>query len=74
MNRLHPPTDRRCQIYITGKQTDEAHSRALDRCQNEGSHWEKWGGCLCGDPDSDVCEGDFWSWECDGEHAAEASP
>lgn len=56
----HPPADTRCQIYIG--------SAELFRCQNEGTHWEKWGGCSCTKSDPDVCEADYFSWECDGEH------
>ena len=57
----HPPADRRCQIYVTGPE--------LSRCRNEGDHWVKWNGCECGEPDPDICEDDFFSWECAGEHA-----
>lgn len=60
---MHPPADRRCQIYV-GNDED----RNLDRCSNEGTHWEKWAGCHCADPDTHVCEGDFYSWECESPH------
>lgn len=63
---MHPPTNRRCQIYVVA----EGESSHLPRCTNEGTHWEKWGGCDC--IDTDVCEGDYFSWECDGDHAIEA--
>lgn len=56
----HPPVDRRCQIYIGEPE--------LFRCRNEGTHWEKWGGCDCLEPDGEVCEEDFYSWECGGDH------
>ena len=60
----HPPADRRCQIYL---HPDPA-SRDLHRCVNTGTHWEKWPGCGCEPCDPDSCEGDFYSWECDGDH------
>ncbi len=60
----HPPADRRCQIYVGYPESY--------RCVNEGNHWEKWGGCQCGDPDPDICESDFFSWECDGSHVLPA--
>lgn len=56
----HPPADRRCQIY--------GGTAALMRCQNPGTHWERWMGCGCDPEDPDICESDFFSWECDGEH------
>lgn len=56
----HPPADTRCQIY-TGQPE-------LLRCLNEGTHWEQWGGCHCADTDPEVCEADYFSWECDGNH------
>lgn len=55
---MHPPANRRCQIY--------GHTSV--RCINEGTHWEKWGGCGCDAPDAETCEKDFFSWECDGPH------
>lgn len=63
---MHPPASRRCQIYFTQDPQDE---ESLQRCPNEGTHWEKWSGCECPEPDHDVCvTGDFYSWECDGVH------
>lgn len=41
---------------------------ALSRCVNRGTHWERWAGCLCPDPDGEVCEDDFYSWECESSH------
>ena len=61
MTDRHPPTDRRCQIYIT-------YSEEMLRCENEGTHWEKWPGCYCTDALTHGCEGDFFSWECGGKH------
>lgn len=61
---MHPPVDKRCQIYVS---PPSSTSRDLRRCINPGTHWEKWGGCGCGDP-SDVCEAEFYSWECEGPH------
>lgn len=61
---MHPPVDQRCQIYVPVVLGE----RELVRCQNEGTHWEKWPGCGCKNDDPDVCEGDFFSWECDGQH------
>lgn len=60
---MHPPADRRCQIYVrpTGGTMQD-----LVRCVNEGTHWVKWGGCVCPDGNTDVCEDAFESWECDG--------
>ncbi len=67
MITMHPPADRRCQIYI---QASEG-SRDLLRCIKSGTHWEQWGGgCDCGD-DLMVCEEEYFSWECDGEHIAQ---
>lgn len=60
-----PPVDRRCQIYF---QTPPNGTDGMTRCSKEGTHWEKWGGCGCPDPDDEVCEEDFYSWECDGIH------
>lgn len=37
----------------------------MQRCANPGTHWVKWGGCACGGND-DVCEAEFYSWECEG--------
>lgn len=62
---MHPPADRRCQIYYT---VTPSADNGLTRCRNQGTHWEKWGGCHCPDPDEEVCEDDFYSWECDGDH------
>lgn len=66
--KMHPPADRRCQIYTTGswRPADHTYER-MTRCVNEGTHWVKWGGCNCGDPDTQYCEGDYFSWECDGD-------
>lgn len=61
---MHPPVDRRCQIYLQPNPV----SRDLQRCVNPGTHWEKWPGCYCTDASTHGCEGDFFSWECDGEH------
>lgn len=63
---MHPPADRRCQIYI---QASEG-SRDLVRCVKPGVKWEKWGSCD-DDDDLDVCEEEYFSWECDGEHIAQ---
>lgn len=57
-NTMHPPANHRCQIY----------GNTSVRCINEGTHWEKWFGCGCTALDHDVCEKDFFSWECDGPH------
>lgn len=65
MTTMHPPADLRCQIY-----TGDEGGGSLTRCQSEGNRWEKWGGCNCSEPDADVCEGDFYSWEC-GAHGFE---
>lgn len=70
MNPMHPPTDRRCQIYIGSTIEANFDSRELLRCTNVGTHWEKWGGRHCPIPDSEVCEGDYHSWECTGGHTA----
>jgi hypothetical protein len=56
----HPPADKRCQIYVG--------DRDLLRCQNAGIAWQKWGGCNCATPDSELCEADYFSWECNGDH------
>lgn len=56
----HPPADQRCQIYTQLHGGDE-----LVRCSNRGTHWVQWGGCNCADPDPDLCESEFTSWECD---------
>lgn len=61
---MHPPANRRCQVYIP----KDADGRSLDRCVNEGTHWELWPGCVCPDPDEDVCMDDFYTWECGGPH------
>lgn len=60
---MHPPADRRCQIYLSN---DADHN--LDRCKNDGTHWESWPGCYCTDAATHGCEGDFFSWECNGPH------
>ena len=59
----HPPADTRCQIYI--KESD-APLAQLDRCVNEGTHWVRWGGCGCTEEDPEICEGEYFSWECAG--------
>lgn len=56
--RMHPPARLRCQIY----------GSTSVRCINEGDHWVRWGGCGCNDPDDQICEKDFFSWECEGPH------
>jgi hypothetical protein len=61
MSDRHPPADRRCQIYVSAQNSE------LLRCVNPGTRWVKWGGCNCTDSD-DVCEAEFESWECDGDH------
>lgn len=61
---LHPPVSRRCQIYLP----EVPGGRDLARCINEGTHWEKWPGCNCKDPDEDMCTDDLLTWECDGQH------
>lgn len=58
----HPPADRRCQIYI---RTPLNTPNTMQRCVNPGTRWVKWGGCACGDS-TEVCEAEFYSWECDG--------
>lgn len=59
---MHPPADRRCQIYV-----QRGGAGDLFRCANPGTHWEKWGGCDCEQPfHEDVCEQTHFSWECDG--------
>lgn len=57
---MHPPAERRCQIY--------SEEQVYARCSNEGTEWHRWGGCNCPTPNSDVCENDFYSWECSGAH------
>lgn len=69
MSDMHPPANRRCQIYLTAGATYATDD--LRRCVNEGTHWEKWGGCNCGSSATAFCEGDFYTWECDGTHIAE---
>lgn len=69
MSGMHPPASLRCQIYFTVA----PESPELGRCENQGTHWEKWPGCGCVPCDPDVCEGDFFSWECDGEHEVPVS-
>jgi hypothetical protein len=58
---MHPPADRRCQIYV-----GEAEDNGLHRCGKDGTHWESWPSCSCDCEDD--CDGDFYSWECDGPH------
>jgi hypothetical protein len=59
--KMHPPADRRCQIYTSRSNGD------LVRCPNPGTHWEKWGSCDCETPELTECdEQEFYSWECDG--------
>lgn len=58
---LHPPADRRCQLY-SGVGGD------LRRCVNEGTHYQSWNGCACEERDNEMCIDDFLSWECDGPH------
>ncbi len=53
MNEIHPPLDKRCQIY-------QSDAFGVVRCANTGTHWQKWPGNV------DQGEGDFFSWECDG--------
>ncbi len=65
-----PPADRRCQIYIS----DGTFEQGLSRCSEEGTHWERWVGCGCPDVDSELCEDDFSSWECDGAHNTSEEP
>lgn len=60
---MHPPADRTCQTYI-----NDFSSRNMSRCVNEGTHWVKWPGCYCTDQVGHGCDGDFYSWECDGGH------
>ena len=43
---MHPPANRRCQVYIP----EQIDGRNLDRCINEGTHWELWPGCVCPEP------------------------
>lgn len=62
MSDRHPPVDPRCQIYVTAGSSND-----LARCVNPGTQWVKWGGCDCTDTE-DVCEAEFESWECDGDH------
>jgi hypothetical protein len=61
---MHPPVDQRCQIYVQAA----PGSRDLNRCVNPGTHWEDWPGCSCIPCDPETCDGDFYSWECDGPH------
>ena len=68
---MHPPADRRCQIYVTVDPVAAYHAAVgseLFRCVNEGTHWERWSGCGCDTKDDAVCEDEFFSWECSGEH------
>lgn len=62
---MHPPADLRCQIYVMEPGTTMAD---MARCSNEGTHWVKWAGCSCPEPEEDICEADFYSWECDESH------
>lgn len=62
----HPPADRRCQIYV------EVFGHRLLRCANPGTHWVTWGGCSCAPRDPELCEDEYESWECDGQHGPEA--
>lgn len=59
---MHPPSSERCQIYGLGSV----------RCINKGTHWVRFGGagCGCGGGvcQTDDCERDFYTWECDGAH------
>lgn len=64
---LHPPANRRCQVYVA----EAPDKRNLLRCVNDGTHWEKWPGCNCPEPDEDMCSEDLITWECDGEHRIE---
>jgi hypothetical protein len=65
MTTMHPPVNRRCQIYSDATSV---------RCINQGTHWVTWGGvCVCTKSPcaknpcaSGFCEKDFYSWECDG--------
>jgi hypothetical protein len=57
-SQMSPPGDKRCQIY-SGDPSD------LKRCTNDGTHWVKWAGCECVEPDGEDCMDDFYSWECD---------
>lgn len=66
---MHPPANKRCQIYTTGEwNVATGNFHVVSRCSNDGNHWEKWGGCHCGNPDRTFCESDFFSWECTGGH------
>jgi hypothetical protein len=58
---MHPPADRRCQLYIQRPKSDE-----LVRCANPGTHWEAFGSCGCIEPRHEACEEVIYSWECDG--------
>jgi hypothetical protein len=60
----HPPADRRCQLYSGSG----LGGQNLLRCINEGTHYERWNGCACSDPDDEMCIEDFLTWECDGPH------
>lgn len=62
LDDLHPPANRRCQIY--------SETTAV-RCTNLGTHWEKWGGsCSCYDRACSTldCAKGFRTWECNGPH------
>lgn len=59
-NHMHPPADRRCQIY------DYHH-----RCANNGTHWVTWPHSFIpgtGDMIGHAFDNDVYSWECDGNH------
>lgn len=63
MITMHPPANRRCQIYGT----------TSVRCINDGTHWVAWGRCQHTDDNHGfdgqaTCEADYYSWECDGTH------
>ena len=64
---MHPPVNPRCQIYVT----TQGDAPDLFRCLKDGTHWEKWCSCGCIVHDPAVCDGDYHSWECDGDHAIE---
>jgi hypothetical protein len=66
---MHPPVDQRCQIYF---QLPGGRPGDLVRCVNDGTHWLKWGGCGCEPDDPDLCEGTYYSWECD-DHAIDTN-
>lgn len=56
---MHPPANHRCQIY----------GDTSERCINTGTHWVSWGRCQhTGSTHDDICDAEFYSWECDGPH------